>query len=177
MIKHYFFSSIVFIGAVLTAAVASAQLATFERKIITSSAARQVVDGCIATAADYPVPIAIAVVDPFGVLVEFHAMQGANETTGTTALLKAKTAARWRRSSASVNQMVTSGTNQAPVWIGDFPQPGGVPILIDGLVVGAGGVGGLPRAPHLHGEACAIAAIEAVFGPGTTPPPMTLQPQ
>ena len=166
MNSRYFFSSLIFVGAVLTAAAASAQTSTFERKIITSSAARQIVDHCVATAeADFPTPIAVAIVDPFGILIEFHAMQGANETTGTTALLKAKTAARWRRSSTSVNEMVTSGQNQAPVWIGDFPQPGGMPILVDGLVVGAVGVGG----PASRGDPCAIAAIESVFGPGSTP--------
>jgi glc operon protein GlcG len=178
MISRYFFNSFVIIGAFLSASIAYAQPVTFERQIITSSAARQIVDLCAATAAaEFPVPVAIAVVDPFGALIEFHSMQGAGETNGTTAVLKAKTAARWRRSSAAVNQMVTSGANEAPVWIGDFPQPGGVAIMIDGMVVGAVGIGGLPRVPHLHGEPCVIAAIEAVFGPGTTTPPMILEPQ
>jgi len=164
---RYFIGCATFVGVVLIAVAASAQSTTFERKIVTSSAARQIVDHCVATAeADFPMPIAVAVVDPYGILVEFHAMQGANETTGTTALLKAKTAARWRRSSTSVNQMVTSGENQAPFWIGDFPQPGGMPIMVDGLVVGAVGVGG----PASRGDPCAIAAIESVFGAGSTPP-------
>jgi uncharacterized protein GlcG (DUF336 family) len=96
-------------------------------------------------------------------------MQGASETSGTTALLKAKTAARWRRTTAEVNRMVTSGQNIAPEWIGDFPQPGAVPIIIDGVVAGAVGVGGLGPNPHNYGIPCAVAGIEAALGEGFTP--------
>jgi glc operon protein GlcG len=94
-------------------------------------------------------------------------MQGAAEAAGTTALLKAKTAARWRRSTADVNQRVVTGVNRAPEWIGDFPQPGALPILVDGQVVGAVGVGG-----GQNDEGCARAGIEAVFGKNAAPPPV-----
>jgi uncharacterized protein GlcG (DUF336 family) len=141
---------------------------TWERKIVTSAAARQITDTCLAFSRNSPVPIAVAVVDPAGVLIDFHSMQGASESTGTTALLKAKTAARWRRSTADVNQRVVQGINRAPEWIGDFPQPGALPILIDGQVVGAVGVGG-----GQNDEACARSGIEAVFGKNAAPPPVT----
>ena len=153
----------------MSAAAAAAQPVTYQRTIVTSDAARRIVDTCLAMAAGDTTPIAVAVVDPFGVLIDFHSMQGASETSGTTAILKAKTAARWRRTTANVNQMVTSGANQAPLWIGDFPQPGAVPIVIDGVVAGAVGVGGLGADPGNYGEPCARAGIEAVFGPGFTP--------
>ena len=39
----------------------------------------------------------------------------------------------------------------------DFPQPGALPILIDGQMIGAMGVSGA------DGEKCAQAAIDAVF--------------
>src|SRR3954467_12139611 len=136
----------------------AAQSPTVERKIISSDAARQIVDICLKASRNAPVPIAVAVVDPAGVLLDFHAMQGASEAAGTTALLKAKTAARWRRSTADVNQRVVTGVNRAPEWIGDFPQPGALPILVDGQVVGAVGVGG-----GQNDEGCARAGIEAVF--------------
>ncbi|MEY4880248.1 MAG: hypothetical protein RJB62_1717 [Pseudomonadota bacterium] len=150
--------------------LASAQPADsfVERKIVTSEAARRILDTCLAMAAEYPTPISVAVVDPFGILIDFHSMQGSSETSGTTALLKAKTAARWRRTTAEVNEMVVSGLNRSPEWIGDFPQPGAVPILIDGEVAGAVGVGGL-AANFEYGEPCARAGIDAVFGAGFTP--------
>jgi uncharacterized protein GlcG (DUF336 family) len=140
----------------------------WDRKMVTSEAARTITDTCLAMARGGPVPAAVAVVDPYGVLIDFHAMQGAGESTGTTAILKAKTAARWRRSTADVNQRVVSGANRAPEWIGDFPQPGALPIIIDGQVIGAVGVGG-----GNNDEACARAGIEAVFGKNAAPPPIT----
>ncbi len=153
------------------ASIANAQPAgaTYSRAIVSSEAAQTITDTCIATAREWDVRLSVAVVDPFGILIDFHSMQGASETSGTTALLKAKTAARWRRTTAEVNQMVTTGQNIAPEWIGDFPQPGAVPIVIDGVVAGAVGVGGLGGTPHNYGIPCAIAGIEAAFGPGFTP--------
>lgn len=161
-------------AALALSTVSAAQAAsapTFERKMVTSEAARAIVDTCIALARGGPIPIAVAVVDPYGVLIDFHSAQGAGESTGTTALLKAKTAARWRRSTADVNQRVVTGVNRAPEWIGDFPQPGALPILVDGQVVGAVGVGG-----GNNDEACARAGIEAVFGKNAAPPPITPAP-
>ena len=152
-------------------ATATAQPAgsTYDRPFVSSAAAQTITDTCIATAREWDVRLAVAVVDPFGILIDFHSMQGASETSGTTALLKAKTAARWRRTTAEVNRMVTTGQNIAPEWIGDFPQPGAVPIIIDGVVVGAVGVGGLGGNPHNYGIPCAVAGIEAAFGSGFIP--------
>ncbi|MCH8858961.1 MAG: heme-binding protein, partial [Proteobacteria bacterium] len=114
MLTRSHFSVLVVLAAMMSITAAAAQTTTFERKIVTSDAARRIVDACVADAADWTASIAVAVVDPFGILIDFHSMQGASETSGTTALLKAKTAARWRRTTATVNQMVTSGANQAP---------------------------------------------------------------
>jgi len=53
---------------------------------------------------------------------------------------------------------VKSGENLAPTFMNDFPQPGALPILLDGQVIGAMGV-----SAGTDGEKCAAAAIEAVF--------------
>jgi uncharacterized protein GlcG (DUF336 family) len=52
---------------------------------------------------------------------------------------------------------VRSGQNLAPTFMHDFPQPGALPILLDGEMIGAMGVSGA------DGEKCAQAAIDAVF--------------
>src|SRR5688500_7493470 len=140
MLSRILLSAATLLSTVSLADAASAP--TWNRKMVTSEAARTIVDTCVAIARNGPVPAAVAVVDPYGVLIDFHSMQGAGESTGTTALLKAKTAARWRRSTADVNQRVVTGVNRAPEWIGDFPQPGALPIIIDGELIGAVGVGG-----------------------------------
>lgn len=160
--------SILLAASALLSAPAAAQTTVVEQKIVSSESARRIVDACVAFAEARQATVAIAVVDPAGVLLEFHAMQGASEVGGTTAQLKARTAARWRRSTADVNQRLLAGVNRAPEWIGDFPQPGALPILVDGQIVGAVGVGG-----GQMDEPCARAGIEAVFGPNSAPPPVT----
>jgi uncharacterized protein GlcG (DUF336 family) len=169
MLSRILLSAATLLSTISLAEAASAPV--WNRKMVTSEAARTIVDTCVAIARSGPVPAAVAVVDPYGVLIDFHSMQGAGESTGTTALLKAKTAARWRRSTADVNQRVITGVNRAPEWIGDFPQPGALPIIIDGELIGAVGVGG-----GNNDEACARAGIEAVFGKNAAPPPITPAP-
>ena len=93
-----------------------------------------------------------------GVLLDFHAMQGGGATMAETAILKAKTAAHWQRSTKILEQDVTMGRNQASLWINDFPKAGALPIIIDGQVAGAIGVGGAQKQ-----EECAQVGIDAVL--------------
>ena len=144
------------IASVFTAA-AAAQPAFIERKQVSPATARKLVDACIARAEQQKQIVGCAVVDIAGVLVDFHAM-GGQATFAETAILKAKTAAHWQRATSSLEDDVNSERNGASVWIGDFPRSGGVPIMIEGQVAGAMGVGGG------NSEELAKAAIEAVLG-------------
>ena len=101
--------------------------------------------------------VAIAILDWGGNLIESHAMEGAPTNAIDTALLKAKSALRWRRATSETNRMVRSGENLAPTFMNDFPQPGALPIILNNQVIGAMGVSGA------DGEKCAQAAIDAVF--------------
>ena len=135
---------------------ASAQPAFIERKSVSPTTASKIVDACIARAEQQKQIVGCAVVDISGVLVDFHAM-GGQATFAETAILKAKTAAHWQRATSALEEDVKSQRNVASVWIGDFPRAGGVPIMIDGQVAGAVGVGG-------GSEELAKAAIEEVLG-------------
>jgi uncharacterized protein GlcG (DUF336 family) len=84
-------------------------------------------------------------------------MEGAAMNSIDTALLKAKSALRWRRATSETNRIVRSGENLAPTFMNDFPQPGALPVIVNGQVIGAMGVSGA------DGEKCAQAAIDAVF--------------
>ena len=55
-----------------------------------------------------------------------------------------------------MNTVVRTGQNLAPTFMHDFPQPGALPIMVDGEMIGAMGVSGA------DGEKCAQAAIDAV---------------
>ncbi|MGH9146729.1 MAG: GlcG/HbpS family heme-binding protein [Vicinamibacterales bacterium] len=131
--------------------------ATREIKVISSAGARALADACTAWAEQNKQVVAMAVLDWGGNLIEFHAMEGAPMNAIDTALLKAKSALRWRRPTSVTNKMVRSGENLAPTFMNDFPQPGALPIVVDGQVVGAMGVSGA------DGEKCAQAAIDKVF--------------
>ena len=135
---------------------AAAQPVFIERKQVSPSTARKLVDACVARAEQQKQIVGCAVVDIAGVLVDFHAM-GGQATFAETAILKAKTAAHWQRATSELEGDVNSQKNGASVWIGDFPRSGGVPIMIDGQVAGAMGVGGG------NSEELAKAAIAAVL--------------
>lgn len=142
----------------LFASTALAQTAFVDRKLLSSDAARKIVDTCIAFASERNVTVGVAVVDISGVLIDFHMMEGGGPTTSETAILKAETAAHWRRDTTTLEETVLSGGNQASLWIGDFPKGGGIPIMIDGQIAGAVGVGG----PQFQDE-CAQAGIDAIM--------------
>ena len=146
--------------AVSFAADASAMEVTRNQKILTSAAARALADACTEWATQNRVSVAMAILDWGGNLVESHAMEGVAMNGIDTALLKAKSALRWRRATSETNRMVRSGENLAPTFMNDFPQPGALPIILNNQVIGAMGVSGA------DGEKCAQAAIDAVFKGG-----------
>ena len=146
------------IAASALTAAAAAQPVFIERKQVSPATARKLVDACVARAEQQKQIAGCAVVDIAGVLVDFHAM-GGQATFAETAILKAKTAAHWQRATSELEGDVNSERNGASVWIGDFPRSGGVPIIIEGQVAGAIGVGG-----GGDSEGLAKAAIAAVLG-------------
>ena len=153
------------VAAIAFAAAASADATVRQQKVISSAGARAMVDACAAWAERNKQTLAMTVLDWAGNQLESHAMEGAAFNSIDTALLKAKSALRWRRPTSEMNQVVRSGQNLAPTFMHDFPQPGALPILIDGEVIGAMGVSGA------DGEKCAQAAIDAVFKTQRSPAP------
>ena len=147
----------------LLATDASAIQTTRDVKVISSAAARAMADACTAWGEQNKQVLAMAILDWGGNLIEFHAMDGAQMNAIETALLKAKSALRWRRPTSETNKIVRSGENLAPTFMNDFPQPGALPVVLNGQVIGAMGVSGA------DGEKCAQAAIDTVFkGQATT---------
>ena len=136
---------------------------TRDVKVISSAGARALADACTAWAEKNKQIVAMAVLDWAGNLIEFHAMEGAPANAIDTALMKAHSALRWRRATSETNRLVRSGETLAPTFMDDFPQPGALPIVLNGQVIGAMGVS------SELGEKCAQAAIEEVFkGQATT---------
>jgi glc operon protein GlcG len=153
------------VAAIAFVAEASADAMIREQKVISSAAARAMVDACTAWAERNHVILAMTVLDWAGNQIESHAMEGTAANAIDTALLKAKSALRWRRPTSEMNKVVRSGQNLAPTFMHDFPQPGALPIVIGSEVIGSMGVS------SGDGEKCAQAAIDAVFKKQATATP------
>jgi glc operon protein GlcG len=95
---------------------------------------------------------AVAVVDPHGELVAFLRTDGCPLASVNNAINKAFTAARERGESGALGQR--SRSEGFPLT--NFGDPrytgwgGGVPIVVDGMVIGAVGVSGLPEAADVE---------------------------
>ena len=162
-VSNFAFAALLVFGTAV-AQQAGAQEYVGDQRTVLSTGARALVDSCLDYARQNNLRVGVAVVDPYGNLFDYHTMEGTNVIAGESAIRKAKTAVRWWRSTEDLNQRVQNWDNVAPVWAGDFPQRGGVPIFMDGIVVGAMGIGGG------GGDACAKHAIETVLGASTERP-------
>jgi glc operon protein GlcG len=113
--------------------------------------AQKVIQGALAKAKEMKLTVNVAVVDEGGHLLSFARMDGARPASVYTALTKATAAATYRQatgpSTSAAGQpdilLSLSLQNAAAASGGKMTSlKGGVPILVDGQVVGAVGVGG-----------------------------------
>ncbi len=135
----------VFSLMILSAFIANAQIT--EKKSLTLEGARQV----IAAAKDYakknnaPGGV-IAVVDEGGNLVALERLDGTFSAGANISIGKAKTAVMFKRPTKFFEDVIKNGRT-AMVALPDFtPLQGGVPITVDGQVVGGVGVSGAASA-------------------------------
>src|SRR5260370_18542545 len=103
--------------------------ATRDIKVISSAGARAMADACTAWGGQNKKIVAMAILDWGGNLIESHAMEGAPMNAIDTALLKAKSALRWRRPTSETNKMGRSGESLAPPFMHDFPRSRARPIV------------------------------------------------
>ena len=96
----------------------------------------------MAKAKEIGVPNAIAVVEPTGDLVYFAKMDGAPYSAIQLAQQKAAAAARYRRPTKAFYDGIEGGHLLFLTFPGVAGTPGGVPIVIEGKLVGAIGVSG-----------------------------------
>jgi glc operon protein GlcG len=87
---------------------------------------------------------AVAVVDPAGDLLAFQRMDGVRPASVDLAIEKARTAARLQRPTEEIEDNINGGRT-AFVTAGIAALRGGVPIRVNGQVVGAVGVAGLSK--------------------------------
>ena len=124
-----------------TAAFATAQVAT--HKGLTLEGAKKVGAAAAAEAKRLSAPGgAIAVVDDGGALIYLERLDNTFPAAATVAIEKARTAAQFRRPTRVFEDAIKNG-RQALLGVAVMtPLQGGVPIMVDGQVVGAIGVSG-----------------------------------
>ncbi len=102
--------------------------------------------------------VVIAVVDDAGHLILLHRQDDAQVASVNVGIGKARTAAIYRRPSKDFEDQIRAGRVAALALADSTPLQGGVPIRVDGKVVGAVGVSG--DTPQVD-EAIAIAGASA----------------
>jgi uncharacterized protein GlcG (DUF336 family) len=111
--------------------------------MITLQAAKRFAEAAEAEALQRGWTIAVAVVDPTGGLILLHVLDGTQPASQDVAILKARTAARLRRSTKVLEDGVAGGRPGLATLPGAVTLEGGVPLLDQGQVVGAIGVSGM----------------------------------
>lgn len=104
--------------------------------------------------------VSIAVVDTHGELLFFARLDGAHQQSVDISQAKARTAARWRRETKALEDAVAGGRTVLMAVEGMLPLEGGVPIIVDGRVIGGVGVSGVTSQQDAQ---VAKAGIRAVF--------------
>lgn len=103
--------------------------------------------------------VAIAVVDDGGHLVWFERLDDAIFAGAKIAIGKAQTAAAFKRPTKALEDAVNSGQNAILTFPDTLPREGGVPIVVDGKMLGAIGVSGAKSSEDAQAAAAGAAAL------------------
>src|ERR671923_1943431 len=136
------------------------------RKVIDDAGAEAVARAAEAFANEQGHRVVIAVVDPFGELVLLRRTEGAQIASSRVAVDKARTAAIFVRPSREMEEQVTNGRLGALALHGASCLTGGIPLKVDGEVVGAIGTSG--ETPD-EDESVSIAGAAADFSTAEVP--------
>ncbi len=112
------------------------------KPVLTLSAAKKVAAAAEAEALKRGSTVVIAVVDDAGHLILLERLDDTQVASVEVGIGKARTAAIFRRPSKVFEDQVKNGRVAALALPGATPLQGGVPIVVDGKVVGAIGVSG-----------------------------------
>ena len=111
---------------------------------ISADAAKKIAAAAIAEARKNNWEMAVAVVDTAGYLVYFERMQDTQLASVEIAIDKAKSAALFRRPTKALQDALAGGGAGLRILrlAGAIPVEGGIPIVVDGKLIGAVGASG-----------------------------------
>jgi glc operon protein GlcG len=144
--------------ALLLSIPANGSAQTLDKKVLSFAAAEKIAAAAADAARARGVGVVIAVVDDGGHLILLHRLDDAQVASVNVGIGKARTAAIYRRPSREFEEQIRAGRIAALALADSTPLQGGVPIRLDGKVIGAIGVSGdIPQVD----EAIAIGGADA----------------
>lgn len=139
---------------------AGAQLAT--KKSLTLEAARKIAAAAEAEARKNNWNVVISVVDDGASLLYLQRMDGTQIGSVDIAQMKARTAIRMKRPSKALEDAVAGGRNAVLKLPDVLPVEGGLPISVDGQMIGAIGVSGVTSVQDGQIAAAGVKAVESM---------------
>src|SRR3981189_659913 len=146
------------VGILATVFCSAAGAQTISVMVLDRAGAQAVLQAAQESAQQRNAPSAIAVVDPAGDLLAFQRMDGVRPASADLAIQKARTAARLQRPTAEIEDNINQGRT-AFVTAGILALRGGMPVRLNGQVVGAVGIAGLSKETDTEIAMTAAAAL------------------
>jgi glc operon protein GlcG len=144
----------------------------FDGNQISLAAAKKIARVCRDYAASKGGSASVYILDNAGEFVHMERMDGQVYNNIRTALLKAQTSLKTRQPTSAINANLKNnpaGTPRQTTYFNLFSNAGGVPIVVDGQMIGSVGIGG--GGEVIGGdEMCAIQGLKATFGDHVTLP-------
>jgi len=125
---------------------------------INVATAKKIAAGMVAECQKNGWNVAAAIVDTHGFLVYFERMEDTQYASGDIAIGKARAAATYRRPTRVFADVINKGGPATATLPGVFASPGGVPIFVDGKIIGAAGASGVTGDQD---EQCSKAGVAA----------------
>lgn len=150
-----------FFALITSTAIAQAQGPKLYGPPIGVESAKKIASIALAEARKNNWYMAVAVVDPSGTLVYYEKMDNTQTGSASVSIDKARTASLFKRPSKAFQDMVAGGGQGLRILglPGAVPIEGGVPLIVDGRIVGAIGVSGDSAD---HDGICAQAGADAL---------------
>jgi glc operon protein GlcG len=110
---------------------------------VTVTQAKKIAAAAVAECQSNKWNVAVAVVDTHGLLIYYERMEDTQTSSSGIAIDKAKAAATYRRPTRAFLDAINKTGPATMTLPGIVASPGGVPIFVDGKVIGAVGVSGV----------------------------------
>jgi len=144
MLAHFRFTAAAFASCLLAVSAAMAQVPQYGANVTLEQARKAIAAGQV-EARKNNWPVAIAIVDNAGQLVAFEKMDNTQTASVEVAQDKAVSAAIYRRTTKAVQDGLAGGGAGLRLLAlrGMSPVEGGIPLVIDGKIIGGIGVSGV----------------------------------